>query len=85
MMLKDLAACSTSFNMCLRSLQGSWEPDWAKLKVAEEDRPAFLRQMRRDCALWLYGYIVALADKKLIAMGDAEQLQCEVLDLKDAK
>jgi hypothetical protein len=49
-----------------------------------EDRPALVRQTRRDSVLWLYGYIVALADKKLIDMGDAERMQCEILDLKDA-
>lgn len=84
MTLKDLAARSASFNMRLRSLQGTLEPDWEKLNIAVEDQPALLRQIRRDSVLWLYGYIAALADKKLIDMGDAERMQCEVLDLKEA-
>ncbi|MEE4465328.1 hypothetical protein E0E54_10505 [Azotobacter chroococcum] len=84
MTLKDLAARSPSFDMRLRSLQGSWEPDWERLRIDVEDRPALVRQTRRDSVLWLYGYIVALADKKLIDVGDAERMQCEILDLKDA-
>lgn len=84
MTLKDLAARSASFNMRLRSLQGTLEPDWEKLNIAVEDQPALLRQIRRDSVLWLYGYIAALADKKLIDMADAERMQCEVLDLKEA-
>ncbi|ACO80141.1 hypothetical protein AvCA_40030 [Azotobacter vinelandii CA] len=84
MTLKDLAARSASFDMRLRSLQGSWEPDWERLRIGMDERPALLRQMRRDSVLWLYGYIVALADKKLVDVGDAERMQCEILDMRDA-
>ncbi|GAB3380497.1 hypothetical protein [Azotobacter armeniacus] len=83
MTLQDLAARSISFGMRLRSLQSTSEPDWERMRIAEEDRLVLLRKMHRDSVLWLYGYVAALADKKLIDMGNAEQMHYEILGIRD--
>ncbi|AJE21598.1 hypothetical protein [Azotobacter chroococcum] len=83
MTLKELAARSASFNTRLHSLQGISILDWERMRIPEEDRPALLRQMHRDSVVWLYGYIAALADRKLVDKGDAERMHCELLYLHE--
>ncbi|NHN76182.1 hypothetical protein HA520_02610 [Azotobacter chroococcum] len=83
MTLKELAARSASFNVRLHNLQGVSIVDWGRMKIPEEDRPALLRQMHRDSVVWLYGYIAALADRKLVDKGDAERMHCELLYLHE--
>ncbi|WP_349570432.1 hypothetical protein [Azotobacter salinestris] len=83
MTLNDLAARSSSFNMRLHSLQGISIINWDKMKIPQKDRPALMGKMHRDAATWLYGYIAALVDRKLVDAGDAERMYCELLYLHE--
>ncbi|ACO78799.1 hypothetical protein AvCA_26230 [Azotobacter vinelandii CA] len=83
MMLKDLAARSSSFNRRLNSLQGNSIMNWDKMKIPETDQATLLRRMHRDSTTWMYGYIAALVDRKLVGVGDAEQMYCELLYLHE--